>query len=556
MPQPAFKPIAVGKLSLGNVVDSVILFLLACAVLLLAMDRGINLYDEGIILVDASRVLNGDVIHRDFYALYGPGQYYIVAALFKLFGQSVLVERFWDTGIRAGAVVLVYLIGCLTSGRVLAALAAMLCIPWLAAFRVYGYPLFPALDAALGCLLFMLPVLQGRTEARFRYLSGLCAGLACLFRYDTGLVIAATVGTTAAAFALRSTRPLATLPARLVQASWVFVAGFATVAIPLALVYAAAGAMPGFIFDFLVFPPAHYAATRSLPFPGLSAIRSLPLEAGVYLPLLICTVACITAAWPRAQQTRVPAVGERDAFRWTLLGLMVLTTLALYAKGLVRTSAIHMAMGIVASFTVLGALAAAWPGLRFLSRLLTAAAMLASVGATAAAVNEASKTMRKNFAWHWNDTANGGCHVAAALAHMRCIIVPGEDLAVAAYLHDRMPPGARLFIGTGRHDKIFVNDISLYFQTRTQPATHWHQFDPGLQTSVAIQQDMVRELETQKLPYIVIDTRFDGIIERNDSAYSSGVTILDGYIASHYEVDRQFGPLTVLKRRPEPAGRS
>jgi hypothetical protein len=35
-------------------------------VLLLAMPRDLNIVDEGIILTDAIRVLQGEVIHRDF----------------------------------------------------------------------------------------------------------------------------------------------------------------------------------------------------------------------------------------------------------------------------------------------------------------------------------------------------------------------------------------------------------------------------------------------------------------------------------------------------------
>lgn len=56
---------------------------LSFIVLLLAMPRDLNMYDEGIILSDAMRVQSGEFIHRDFYSPYGPGQYYAVAAVFR-----------------------------------------------------------------------------------------------------------------------------------------------------------------------------------------------------------------------------------------------------------------------------------------------------------------------------------------------------------------------------------------------------------------------------------------------------------------------------------------
>src|SRR5438093_540834 len=49
--------------------------------------------EEGILLVFPDRVLNGDVPHRDFLHLYGPGSLWVLAALFKAFGTRIEVER-------------------------------------------------------------------------------------------------------------------------------------------------------------------------------------------------------------------------------------------------------------------------------------------------------------------------------------------------------------------------------------------------------------------------------------------------------------------------------
>ena len=54
---------------------------------------GLGLYDEGIRLVGAQRVLNGEVPYRDFYTIYGPGQFYWPALLFKVFGVEIISTR-------------------------------------------------------------------------------------------------------------------------------------------------------------------------------------------------------------------------------------------------------------------------------------------------------------------------------------------------------------------------------------------------------------------------------------------------------------------------------
>ena len=45
--------------------------------------------DEGIILQGAQRILQGEVLYRDFFSFYTPGSYYLLAALFKVFGSSM-----------------------------------------------------------------------------------------------------------------------------------------------------------------------------------------------------------------------------------------------------------------------------------------------------------------------------------------------------------------------------------------------------------------------------------------------------------------------------------
>src|ERR1035438_2911972 len=82
------------------------IFLASVVWLTLCMDRNVNVYDEGAILYDAARVLDGDLPHRDFYVPYGPGQSNVLAALYKIFGASVLIERVWDTVVRGLIVVL------------------------------------------------------------------------------------------------------------------------------------------------------------------------------------------------------------------------------------------------------------------------------------------------------------------------------------------------------------------------------------------------------------------------------------------------------------------
>src|SRR5258707_8614339 len=49
--------------------------------------------DEGIVLSGAERILRGEVPYRDFFSFYTPGSFYLVALVFRIFGDSLVVAR-------------------------------------------------------------------------------------------------------------------------------------------------------------------------------------------------------------------------------------------------------------------------------------------------------------------------------------------------------------------------------------------------------------------------------------------------------------------------------
>ena len=56
-------------------------------------NRSTNLLDEGSTATQALRIVNGDLIYRDFFTVVTPASYYTVAWLFQIFGASLIVLR-------------------------------------------------------------------------------------------------------------------------------------------------------------------------------------------------------------------------------------------------------------------------------------------------------------------------------------------------------------------------------------------------------------------------------------------------------------------------------
>src|SRR5215469_17142678 len=70
-----------------------LIFVFCCAYLYLFRHYSTLEPDEGIVLRGAERILAGQIPYRDFFTFYTPGTLYLVAGLFRVFGDSFAVAR-------------------------------------------------------------------------------------------------------------------------------------------------------------------------------------------------------------------------------------------------------------------------------------------------------------------------------------------------------------------------------------------------------------------------------------------------------------------------------
>lgn len=530
-----------------------LLVLAVAAFLAASVNRSLSPYDEGLILVGAMRVGEGAVPYRDFYANYGPAQFYVLAGLFKLFGPSLLLERGWDLLVRTSTVPVAYALVRLAAPRWVALTAAALTAAWLGYLGSYGYPVFPCLLFSLAAALCLALARQsGEASARWLFASGVMAGTNALFRFDVGtyglLVLGVALG--AGFRGARSGRPITAG-----RAAVVFGAGVTLVCLPVAAALLVAGALPDLVFDNLTLTPT-YARMRSLPFPGLSDLLVRPVEASVYAPLVIAAVVCALVLLEAADR-RVEGDGPRPS-RWLLLTVVSLT-LAFYLKGVVRVSPLHMALSFVPALLLAGLSLPLFQGRLDLAaaagNALVAVAAAAVLVPTAPVLAADYRSVAANLAWiadpaTWTQrTASSTCRPDRHVARLRCFIIDPTWAALVAYVRDHTRPDQTIFSGLSRHDLVFVNDNLLYFAADRQPATRWSQMDPGLQTSATIQTDIIRDFEATHPALLILNGTWKDVREPNDSAVSSGIRLLDDYIAAHYDPVATFGAAVVYAPR-------
>ncbi|HEY2750956.1 hypothetical protein, partial [Phenylobacterium sp.] len=414
----------------------------------------------------------------------------------------------------------------------------------------YLYPVFPCLLLALVATHLTSSAAERPSISWQAIAAGACAGVTALIRYDVGFFLLIANLATIVVLVARSTAEARSR--RVLAALVAYVAGTAAVFLPAALTFLIVSPVRPFANDIVDYSLKYYRAMRGLPFPGLRDMRKNAGDVAVYLPVLAVGLAMAALALrPRGRSTHATAASlSNDSVPYLLA--FTATAGMLFLKGMVRVSPVHMTLAIVSSLIVLAILVEDWG--RRGAPLKIAAAVLVLLAAEPAARSMAHELRldvqdptRTVAGWllvpgEGSPAAGGSCEQGPASGLARL----GSDYPrVATFIARHTQPGEPILVALNRHDKVFINPIGLYFAAARPPATHWHQFDPGMQTRSDIQTDMIGELERRHVRLVVRDATDEGASEPNGSSVSSRVFLLDRYLASHYRPVAASGPVSV-----------
>ena len=294
--------------------ELVLVFLCSFLILFFGMSRHPIVYDEGLILTAAMRVAAGQLPHRDFYANYGPAQFYLIAGMFKLFGESVLIERILDFFLKALVVTSVFAIAAAYCRKSIAVGVAMITVSWLFFLSGSGSTIIPVSLLNLIASALILPVFVRSVSARRMFAAGAVAGAATLFRYDTGVAL---LGINAFVVSIAIYLKGGSHRLRVVlTALWPYLLAFAVVTLPPALYYLSVAPIQPFLHDIVLYPARYYHRGRNLPFPAITLIGLENLE--IYLPIVVIAISLYVAAARRLSTSDKDALdlhgrsGEQD----------------------------------------------------------------------------------------------------------------------------------------------------------------------------------------------------------------------------------------------------
>jgi len=494
-------------------------------------NRSTNLLDEGSTAAQALRIVNGELIYRDFFTVVTPGSYYTIAWLFRLFGESLMVLR-WAALVTGLAILLIALT---VARRVMvwpfAAAAGLLTTVW---GWLLVTPNFYSLEAALLSLIALACYAHGAPARRWMIAAGVAAGLTAMVKQNVGAYTAAGLFLTIWLSRLFDDQP--DWRGRM-KMSGQFVAGVSFPVLATVLWLAASGAGSYLYESWVYYPLVKYTERFARPFPDFFPIaESDPFDLWtklvIYLPAIIYPFALVAIGALAVRFHR----GDRDAKSegHALLAITSVGVLTLL-QAWPRADVPHILFGLQPTFILFAyLLSCAWRVLKSMPGPRVAIAALAMIIALAPAATLLWKGYKRTD-WEYQNYI-----VAVRTDRAKGIFAAGLEAqridVVTKYISEHTSPDDPIFVVPWASGFYFLANRSN--PTRT---------DLMLFEDPEVYPCLLSRLEARPPKYVIYGYTWD-VDEKHFRDYAAPI---DRYIRSRYAIEFSTDGYEIWRRLDE-----
>ncbi len=511
-----------------------------------------DLHFGGVSTVGAERVLHGQIPYRDFWTMYAPGHFYLLAGIFYLFGTNLASEAVAGALLSALSVVACYslirlMVGCsrLGLGGALVFGLAMYNAGYFK--KLSTYP--PAALLIFLALYALVLYLQNRKFSNLVW-SGAVTGLLVLFKHDVGLYTAIAIATGLVVDGVSSAWPRLSgaLVLRISKNLGVYLLTVACIVSPVLFAFARR-AGPQMLEQLVIFPLTDFRFARPETYPNL-------LPVGVFnpSPVVFLNNVCLY-------------------LNFLFPFLVFMTGLLGVGVALARSRPLHLAAG--STFIVGFLLHYSAAHVQINTHIVTMSAYAVALGTLAfTALFGAGLGDRRSFrgivvflvvcAWSaslaakplyvlWQGTRTQTATLAIPkVAGFRVTPEEADTLtSLRAFVHANTAPHEKIFVGLNRHDALIIGDVLAYFILDRPIATRYHELHPAVTDTAPVQAAIIEELRNGPVRLIVLKKIFpDSQLESAKADFQKhlpqvGALDLDTFIRQNYHPVREFGPYAV-----------
>jgi hypothetical protein len=495
-------------------------------------NRSTNLLDEGSTAAQAMRLVDGQLIYRDFFTVVTPGSYYTIAWLFRMFGESLMVLRWAALVTGLGILLTTMTVGRGVMVWPFAAAAGLLTTVW-GWFMVT--PNFYSLEAALLSLIALACYVHGAPSWRWMIYAGMASGVTVMVKQNVGAYTAAGLFITIWASRLFDTEPDVRGRA---QMSGQFVAGMALPIVPTLLWLIASGAGPYLYESWIYYPLVKYTERFARPFPDFFPLAEndpfdLWTKLVIYLPIVVYPLAFIAIgilSW--RFQRRGDRVAKHEGHALLAIASVGILTLL---QAWPRADVPHILFGLQPTFILFAYLLfSGWRGLKSMPGPRMAIAAIAMLIALAPATTLLWKGYKRTD-WEYQNYI-----VAVRTERAKGIFAAGLEAQriddVTKYISEHTAPDDPVFVVPWASGFNFLAN-------RSNPTrTDFMLFeDPDAYPC------LLARLDAQPPKYVIYGYTWD-VDDRHFSDYAAPI---DRYIRSRYAIEFSTDGYEIWRRLDE-----
>ncbi|HYN07786.1 MAG TPA: hypothetical protein VES67_10380 [Vicinamibacterales bacterium] len=507
---------------------------------------------------NALRILDGDVPYRDFWTMYAPGHFYLVAAVFKLFGthvwvQGVVAQLF----LAADAALLFIITRRLGLERRLAMLVGVAFVG-----MHWGHSEVSSYETVL---LFVLLALDraicyahGR-GARALIVAGALCGIGASFKHDVSFYFAFGIvaGLSAGWLFLSGRRPEGWVsPAGMLVR---FGGGAVAAALPMAA-FLAWKAGPDAWNNLIVFPATDFSVVRGEGYPSLllnwASVKRW--ATGPFNLELISEVSRVLSRWVQANVPQIAflagVIGLARRRRTLAPGVVAVAAISLAAMPLFWAAAHVQHNTNFSSLWIFSVLLATlvWVGGRMRPLVRMGLAVLFVVATGSFLVRPARQIVLVAAAW--TD------HATLDFPSVAGIRLPAQDYRtlapIVSFIRQHVPEDEPIYAGLVRHDAVVISEQSFYYLAGRRVASRYNELHPGVVDREDVQREIIADLDRLNVRCAVLwefgwprSVMEDMLAHHRRYIPGIGSTLLDEYLRREFRHVARYGEYVLVWRK-------